>query len=109
MARACNGRVAAVPARKLRLFIRAPMDAGNVIRQSVKESTRKITLNRTGPRTMISRLLSTLALAALTHAAPPPTNLTAPNGYAVAFYPETLPTCALVYPCAAGRKRLGIE
>jgi hypothetical protein len=48
---------------------------------------------------MISRLLSKLALAALTPAA----NLTAPKGCAVAFEAETLPTGVQVYACAAGK------
>ncbi len=51
---------------------------------------------------MISRLLSILALAALTHAAPPATNLRTPKGYAVAFEAETLPTSVQIYTCSAG-------
>ena len=51
---------------------------------------------------MISRLLSTVALAALTHGAPPATDLRTPKGYAVAFDAETLPTSVQIYTCNAG-------
>ncbi len=57
---------------------------------------------------MISRLLSTVAWlaftpAALTHAAPPATDLKTPKGYTAAFDAETLPTSVQIYTCAAGK------
>lgn len=52
---------------------------------------------------MISRLLSILALAAFTQAAPPAADLRTPKGYAVIFEGETLPTSVQVYTCAAGK------
>lgn len=52
---------------------------------------------------MIYRLLSIVALAALTRAAPPATDLRNPNGYAVVFDAETLPTSVQIYTCAAGK------